>query len=563
MLSTSDIASFAISADRQRQASRALAMMYYTTNTPPERVNSTYQQKYSAILGHKSPSAKDLRGYLLDDAYDTVKSSVMQSLEDTRYAIVTDGWSKRAAQRGTPLINVMVCPDDGPAVFWKVVNAEGQIKDAQYVFELHKELRIEVETALPHAQFVGYIMDSTATNRKSMRMLQTDDPAICVLPCASHALSLVIKHTAKYFQWVDNVYSACCAISEKLINAEKLRFEFHSIQLVEYTHVKGICAHVPTRFGSRHLVLRDVVASKEAIKKLSATQAWRESMTKSSASLRKAHDMLSALDNDLIFLAEKVEELMGPVMDAIHTLEADQPMLSYLSSVYDGLRDIFEAFSKANPSLADGEIPTDMRKKDSSPTKITLVESFDRDREFMWRPVMSAAAILDPLNWRVNGMGKYHVPVQRYSTTMQEELLEVVKAFEKDEERAEDELVELECFMFDGKYTNKLNKLTEKRVVKEGGRERTEVSNHKARLGFFHNFLSNDFPVCSRACSVLMSMPVTACASERNWSKWGLTYVPNRNALGVASAQKMIYIQQNNPSTRIPRGIAGADTYVG
>jgi hypothetical protein len=151
MHSTSNITTFAISADRQRQASRALAMMYYTTNTPPERVNSTYQQKYSAILGHKSPSAKDLRVYMLDDVYDTVKSSVMQSLEDTRYAIVTDGWSKRAAQRGT-LINVMVCPDDGPAVFWKVVNAEGQIKDAQYVFELHKELRIEVETALPHAQ---------------------------------------------------------------------------------------------------------------------------------------------------------------------------------------------------------------------------------------------------------------------------------------------------------------------------------------------------------------------------------------------------------------------------
>jgi hypothetical protein len=178
-----------------------------------------------------------------------------------------------------------------------------------------------------------------------------------------------------------------------------------------------------------------------------------------------------------------------------------------------------------------------MRKKDSSPTTINVVESFYRDREFMWRPVVSAAAILDPLNWRVNGMGKYHVPVQWYSTTMQEELLEVVKTFEEDEESAEDELVDLERFVFDGKYTNKLNKLTEKRVVKEEGRERTEVSNHKARLGFPHNFLSNDFPVCSGACSVLMSMPVTACASERNWSKWGLAYVPNRNALGVASAE--------------------------
>jgi Protein of unknown function (DUF 659)/hAT family C-terminal dimerisation region len=560
--SPSVITSFAISAERQKQADKALAMMYYTTNTPPERVNSTYQQRYSAILGHKSPSAKDLRGYLLDESYETVKRAVMQSLEDTKYAIVTDGWSKRAAQRGTPLINVMVCPDDGPAVFWKVVNAAGQIKDAQYVFDLHKELRLEVDTALPNAQFVGYVMDSTATNRKAMNMLHEDDPAICVLPCASHALSLVIKHTAKYFSWVDDVYTACCAISEKLINAEKLRYELHSIQRIEYNCVKGICAHVPTRFGSRHLVLKDIVASKEAIKKLSATQVWRDAVTKCSVPLRKAHDMLSALENDLFFLAEKVEELLGPVMDAIHTLEADQPMLSYLSSVYDSLRANFDAFGKENPLLADGEIPADKRKKNSAPTVINLLASFDRDREFIWRPVMSAAAILDPLNWCVNGMGKYHVPVQQYSSAMQEELVDVVKAFENAEESAEDEIVELECFVFEGKYTNKLNKLTEKRVVKVGGRNRTEVSNHKTRLGFFHNFLSKEFPVCARACTVLMSMPVTACASERNWSKWGLTFVPNRNALGIESAQKVIYIQQNDPSTRIPRGIAGADTYV-
>jgi hAT family C-terminal dimerisation region len=65
--------------------------------------------------------------------------------------------------------------------------------------------------------------------------------------------------------------------------------------------------------------------------------------------------------------------------------------------------------------------------------------------------------------------------------------------------------------------------------------------------------------VCARACTVLMSLPVTACASERNWSKLALTYVPDSNPLGVESAQKLIHVQQNDLSTRIPRGIAGAD----
>ena len=96
------MAAFAITALRQREADKALAMWYYTTNTPPERASSGYQKRYSAMLAHKSPSIKDLRGHLLDEAYATVSQSVLCDLAESKYAIVTDGCSKRAAQRGTP-----------------------------------------------------------------------------------------------------------------------------------------------------------------------------------------------------------------------------------------------------------------------------------------------------------------------------------------------------------------------------------------------------------------------------------------------------------------------------
>ena len=39
---------------------------------------------------------------------------------------------------------------------------------------------------------------------------------------------------------------------KKLINAEKLRVELQNIQQAEYGDIRGICAHVPTRFGSSH-----------------------------------------------------------------------------------------------------------------------------------------------------------------------------------------------------------------------------------------------------------------------------------------------------------------------
>jgi hypothetical protein len=154
--------------------------------------------------------------------------------------MITDGWSKRTSDRGTPLINVIICPDDGPAVAWRVVDASGQIKDTEYVEQLHLELRAEIEAALTDCQFLGYVMDSTATNRTAMKILQAEDPSIVVLPCAAHALSNLIKHAAKFFGWIDKVYSVCCTVSDKLIASEKIRSALHQIQQEEYAEVRGI-----------------------------------------------------------------------------------------------------------------------------------------------------------------------------------------------------------------------------------------------------------------------------------------------------------------------------------
>jgi hypothetical protein len=171
------------------------------------------------------------------------RSSSVHSLLNSRYAIVTDGWSKRAAQRGAALINVNICPDDGFAMFWKVVDTSGKIKENDYVVQLHKDIRVAMEKLLSNATFLGYAMDSTATNVAAMKVLQEYDPSIVVLPCAAHALSNLIKHAAKFFSWVNDVYMACCSFSDKLIDSQKLRTALHALQIEEYEAVRGIGAH--------------------------------------------------------------------------------------------------------------------------------------------------------------------------------------------------------------------------------------------------------------------------------------------------------------------------------
>jgi hypothetical protein len=56
--------------------------------------------------------------------------------------------------------------------------------------------------------------------------------------------------------------------------------------------------------------------------------------------------------------------------------------------------------------------------------------------------------------------------------------------------------------------------------------------------------MEDKVPAVKRTANVLLSMCVTACAAERNWSHWGLRFVPNRNRLGLGQAQKLILLSR-------------------
>ena len=51
------------------------------------------------------------------------------------------------------------------------------------------------------------------------------------------------------------------------------------------------------------------------------------------------------------------------------------------------------------------------------------------------------------------------------------------------------------------------------------------------------------------ALNKLLSMHTTACASERNWSKWGLMFAKNRARLGIERASQMIFLAENQVFT--------------
>ena len=58
-------------------------------------------------------------------------------------------------------------------------------------------------------------------------------------------------------------------------------------------------------------------------------------------------------------------------------------------------------------------------------------------------------------------------------------------------------------------------------------------------------WLSKDFPLLAKIGMKLLSMHTTACAAERNWSKWGMMFAKNRPRLGRQRALKMIFLMEN------------------
>ena len=101
-------------AAQTEKAIEALAMFFYTTETPFHKVGSEFLQQAFMLLGCKIPARRELAGKYLEAAYQLVKARVDKELHVAvgatalLMALATDGWRKRAAALGAPLVNAML-----------------------------------------------------------------------------------------------------------------------------------------------------------------------------------------------------------------------------------------------------------------------------------------------------------------------------------------------------------------------------------------------------------------------------------------------------------------------
>lgn len=466
-----------------------------------------------------------------------MQADVRKDLVGARYALTSDGWSKKAAAHGIPLINFMILPDNGAATFHRIHNAEGEVNDADWIAELHNSVIGEVEDCVKEGHLSGVIMDNTSANRAAMALLELKHPTFVFLGCCSHGLSLVIKHLYKRFAWLQRVYDMCNTVTTSLSSSSILRAEFQRLQLMLYQKKQAMCTAVDTRFGSKHFVMRDVVRSKEALMQLSLTPAWGAAANDKPA-LKTVHVALTDTDEmqNLWWLCTQAETLVKPVMDAIHLLEADQSLLCHMHRVLSDIEHHFAQFALQHPTLAAGAIPN----KNGGDT--TLYSTITERCNFIRRPAMLAAHLVDPLNWKRNADKSYVPKHDELNEAQFEELEGFVDKYGVVGEGAS-ELAMFRVMGVEARYEKTVAGLTK---LNDEGR----VPSSTVRIRIWQNMLANEYPVLAKVAACVMSMPVTACASERNWTQWGHVYVEARSKLGLRRASDLIYIKQNDKIAR-------------
>jgi hypothetical protein len=249
---------------------------------------------------------------------------------------------------------------------------------------------------------------------------------------------------------------------------------------------------------------------------------------------------MTLLINDLQTIVQILRELGDPFMAAIQRLEADKTLLSQVLPVIKSLEERAKSSTDKWPDLSTGF--SDKKKVATSIKGIFNV----RLRDFLYEPCVLLAFLLDPLNFRMNILEQWVLPVDALSDDEMQHAQNCVKSMSGQE--ALDELLGLMLTKFPESEFARVSyqKVAARTVEEHKGVEVTRVVCAMVHKNVWGNVIGRQCPALAKVAVRLLSMHATACACERDWSKWGNLYHKYRNALSLKKGEMMVFIAEND-----------------
>ncbi|KAL6757556.1 hypothetical protein V8C86DRAFT_1663330 [Haematococcus lacustris] len=131
----------------------------------------------------------------------------------------------------------------------------------------------------PHL-LLGVIMDSPTTNRAALKILAEQHPTWICITCIVHALNLLCKDLAnnsrrseKHTE-VGRVLKEVQQIAKTLGDCHKISSALDTAQLEVYGELRGVSAHIDTRFAILFTICKDIRRSKDALRNMRESGNW-------------------------------------------------------------------------------------------------------------------------------------------------------------------------------------------------------------------------------------------------------------------------------------------------
>ncbi|KAG2434867.1 hypothetical protein HXX76_007750 [Chlamydomonas incerta] len=565
----SSLVNFVANPIQRQQFIDNMIMFFITSETPFTRLENEWLKKAASIAGIQLPSRHAAATTHLNALFEKVKKKVGGELVDLAKGpslqMSFDGWKKKAANQGEPLVNAKALKPNGGAIFLCVVRAAGVTNNAAWLAETMMEKALEAVGGNA-SNVLGVLCDNTSANLNAMQMMEEENPGMVNLGCVAHALALLIKDLAKekHASGVAKVLGNANDVANCINDSESLRAFLHQHQVEVMAKTFAIDVHSPSRFAGIFFVLESVLRNRPAIRSMVMSEAWDEKVADNAKAKAVFADVARENWSNK---CQSVSRLIKPVCDAIHQVEADRPLLSQVLPVWNAIIDHVDEWHAAAPAAL----------------RLGVKARFLFRLNKHFHPAWASAHLLDPAYAREDPVAGWRLP---FAALTNEQLLKakaLIKRLATAKAKAaaakaaaggvaaapaggtgaaaaggltledtvsaavEAELLRLQLGGMPSTMAAALPVLTARRQVGD----KQVMASIEMRRNWWVTMVENAFPHVAGVAVHLLSLHTTTCAAERNWSAWGRLYTKSRARLDVSRAEKLIYIKGNlNTDTR-------------
>ena len=287
-------------------------------------------KKLLELFGVPPISRQWVAGSHLNSSYAAVEAEMKSLLATGFYQLSTDCWKKNNVNDKQKLIGFTANHSEGRTMLVDIACVEnGDSVTGDYLMAMIEKAILNLGDV---KKCIGVISDREAAVQKALRNLEEKYPWMINLPCQAHGLNLAVKDLQK----ADQLLSWVLTTSHNIVlwcARPDVRPVLRNFQRQEYRKEKYMEVGVETRFATCIRELSCVVDSKAALQRLTSVPAIASKyQTERNGGKKEYVQALGAVANvNFWTAAEQALDLLNPISDIIHHIEADKP---YISQVY-------------------------------------------------------------------------------------------------------------------------------------------------------------------------------------------------------------------------------------